>query len=190
MIILKRQTRLDDYLETAIKSEVENCRINNFSVRVFIEISSKAHIYIENLEMIGSSYCKERLYLELAISHGKSYLIPIGHKILGRNAITSLLPLAEHLAEDKKGLKKVEIRLVLKVDAINFIPLTEYKTIEVEYEEQKKPEKLENEKKFPPPEICEHEWITVAEQRNMRGDIVAVLKLCGKCGLTKRENVP
>jgi len=190
---LGRQARLDDFLKIT-ERRAENCYINSFSVRAFIE-KSNLYLYIEDLEIRGSPICKERLCLELAFLH-TSYLFNIGHKVSKKYTITSWLPLVKPLTKGEKNLKEVLIRLLLRDDNMHLIPLTEFKTIKVEC---KRPKDLENERRkesripvieIPPPETCKHEWITVQILRNMRGDIVAELQYCKKCGLTRRESIP
>ena len=193
MFRLRRQVRLDKFLRITERRK-EECRINTFHVKVFIE-NSNLHLYIEKLEVIGSPNCKERLYLELVSPHA-SYLFNIGYKISRKNRITSWLPLVKPLAKDEKNLKEVKVRLLLMDDGVHLIPLTKFETIKVRY---RRPKELESKSirgeglknkipviEIPSPEACKHKWITVQIFRNMRGDIVAELQYCRICGLTRR----
>ena len=188
---MRRQVRLDDFLKIT-ERRVEDCRISTFCVKAFIE-NSNLYLYIEKLEVTGSPICKERLCLELVSPHA-SYLFNIGHKVNRKYRITSWLPLVKPLAKDEKNLKEVKIRLLLRDGDVHLIPLTKFETIKVRYRRPKELESIRGEElrskipviEIPSSETCKHKWITAQIFRNMRGDIVAELQYCRRCGLTRR----
>jgi len=180
--MISRQKSIFEYLSSRDGS---SCRVEEISARCILSEDNELHLYINDLKHYECN--KDYLYLRITLGN-REYICPL-KKWLEYHRLNRFLPVAIiQLEPSVEKIEKVTLSILLKIDDKELKEVSSQ--IHIEVIKRTEPTKVDSSQVIvvPSPLNCEHDWVIEEIFRNLRGDIVAVLKRCRKCGLTIRES--